>query len=120
MNFIKNNNFVISSLLSLLFISSNALADKQADGSTLAHPCAGCHGTNGMIHDEAFMPLAGMSEETFIKTMMDFRNDKRQSTLMGHVAKGYSEEDIKQMAAFFAQVEITEATQAQVKPEVKK
>ena len=120
MYLIKSKTLITSSLLLLVFLSSNAFADNQADGATLAHPCAGCHGTNGVIENEAFMPLAGLPEEMFIKTMMDFRNDKRHGTLMGHVAKGYSEEEIKLMAKFFAQFEITEATQEQLKPEVKK
>jgi sulfide dehydrogenase cytochrome subunit len=67
----------------------------------MAHTCAGCHGTNGVAGDSAFMPLAGMPSETFIQTMLDFRNDTRPSTLMGHVAKGFTEEDIKAMATFF-------------------
>jgi len=60
-------------------------------GETLAHTCAGCHGTNGTLENDIFMPLAGMPEQEFVKTMLDFRDGARQSTLMGTVANGLSE-----------------------------
>lgn len=70
--------------------------------STMAHSCAACHGTNGQLGDESFAPLAGMPAGQFVKTMIDFREGRRPATLMGHVAKGFSDEDIKGMGAFFA------------------
>jgi sulfide dehydrogenase cytochrome subunit len=70
--------------------------------STMAHSCAACHGTNGQLDDESFAPLAGMPSGQFVKTMIDFREGRRPATLMGHVAKGFSDEDLKGMGAFFA------------------
>ncbi|QTR52083.1 c-type cytochrome [Thiothrix unzii] len=73
-------------------------------GEILAHTCAGCHGTNGTLENEAFMPLAGMPEQEFVKTMLDFRDGARQSTLMGTVANGLSEQQIRDMARYFMEV----------------
>jgi sulfide dehydrogenase cytochrome subunit len=70
--------------------------------STMAHSCAACHGTNGQLGDESFAPLAGMPVGQFVKTMTDFREGRRPTTLMGHVAKGFSDEDFKGMGEFFA------------------
>ena len=70
--------------------------------STMAHSCAACHGTNGQLGDESFAPLAGMPSSQFVKTMIDFREGRRPATLMGHVAQGFSDEDLKGMGAFFA------------------
>ena len=70
--------------------------------STMAHSCAACHGTNGQLGDESFAPLAGMPSGQFVKTMIDFREGRRPATLMGHVARGFSDEDLKGMGAFFA------------------
>ncbi len=70
--------------------------------STTAHSCAACHGTNGQLGDESFAPLAGMPSGQFVKTMIDFREGRRPATLMGHVARGFSDEDLKGMGAFFA------------------
>ena len=76
----------------------------QATGEMMGNTCAGCHGTHGRLKGEAFVPLAGMKESTFIKAMQDFRSGARPATLMGHVARGYSDEQIKAMAEFFAKV----------------
>jgi len=73
-------------------------------GEILAHTCAGCHGTNGVLENEIFMPLAGMPEQEFVKTMLDFRDGTRQSTLMGTVANGLSDEQIRDMARYFMEV----------------
>lgn len=74
-------------------------------GEVMAHSCAACHGTEGRLGDEFFMPLAGMPESQFVRTMQDFRQDKRPSTLMGHVAKGFSDAELKAMAVYFAAVQ---------------
>jgi sulfide dehydrogenase cytochrome subunit len=72
--------------------------------ATMAHSCAACHGTNGQLGDEYFMPLAGMPVQQFVATMTDFREGKRAATLMGHVARGFTDADLKAMGEFFAAV----------------
>ncbi len=81
--------------------SSAPEAAPIAQPAMLAHACAGCHGTNGVLLDSAFMPLAGMPEEVFVRTMIDFREERRPATLMGVVAQGYSDAEIQAMASFF-------------------
>lgn len=70
--------------------------------SVMAHSCAACHGTNGQLGDEFFKPLAGMPVQQFVRTMSDFREGQRQSTLMGHVARGFTDADLQAMGEFFA------------------
>lgn len=72
--------------------------------STMAHSCAACHGTHGQLGDETFMPLAGMPVQQFVRTMTDFREGRRPATLMGHVAKGFTDADLQGMGEFFAAV----------------
>ncbi len=70
-------------------------------GEALAHTCAGCHGTQGRLGDEAFVPLAGMPAAPFVQTMQDFRSGRRPSTLMGHITKGLNDAELQAMAAYF-------------------
>lgn len=79
------------------------------DGAAMAHTCAACHGTEGRLGDEAFMPLAGMPRGLFTRTMQAFRSGHRPSTLMGHVARGFTDADIAAMAAYFESVPNPEA-----------
>ena len=96
----------LSLLASGLFIASPLLvANLQAaevSGEMLAQTCAGCHGTFGKIKDNAFMPLAGMPQATFINSMKEFASGARPGTLMGPLAKGFTEEELKRMADYFA------------------
>lgn len=95
--------FALAMAMSFPLAAANAGAP-QPTGEMMGNTCAGCHGTHGRLVGEAFRPLAGMSEATFIRAMEDFRSGARPATLMGHVAKGYSDEEIKAMAEFFAKV----------------
>lgn len=82
---------------------TGGLALAEPSGEMMAQTCAGCHGTQGRLHQSsAFMPLAGMSEASFVKAMLDFQSGARPSTLMGPIAKGFTEAEIRSMAAYFA------------------
>ena len=89
----------IAALLALL-AAATTQADERAE--IMANTCAGCHGTGGAVENSAFMPLAGLPADVFLQTMIDFRSGKRDSTLMRGVALGYTDEEIKAMAEFFA------------------
>ena len=81
---------------------SPALNPQPVPADVMAHTCAACHGTNGQLGDEYFKPLAGMPVEQFVRTMIDFREGRRPATLMGHVARGFTDADIEAMAQWFA------------------
>jgi len=72
----------------------------------LADTCAGCHGTDGASAGPATPNIAGLSETYFTDTMLAFKSGERPSTVMGRIAKGYPEEEIKLMAGFFAKMPI--------------
>jgi len=74
-------------------------------GEAMAHTCAACHGTFGRLGDESYVPLAGLPAAQFVKTMAAFREGRRPSTLMGLIARGFSESDFRAMGEFFAAVE---------------
>jgi len=90
----------------LVAVGLTGLGTAQAgnvSGEMAAQTCAGCHGTQGYIENSAFMPLAGMSEEHFINAMNAFADGSRPSTLMGTIALGFSDDEIRAMAEYFAQ-----------------
>ncbi len=68
----------------------------------LADTCAGCHGTDGASTGPATPSIAGMSEVYMVDSMKAFKSGERPSTVMGRIAKGYSEEEFKLMASVFA------------------
>ena len=85
----------------------------------LADTCAGCHGTDGASTGPATPSIAGNSEIYMVDTMNAFKSGERPGTIMGRIAKGYSEEEFKLMASVFAKQPIAKTSQkldaAQVK-----
>ena len=89
---------------SALAVTFNPAHAAEPTGEAMAATCAACHGTHGKLGTVEYMPLAGMAEKEFVRAMQDFRSGKRASTLMGHVANGFSDNEIRAMAKYFANV----------------
>ena len=58
------------------------------------------------LKGEHFVPLAGMDEGEFITSMKEFRSHKRPSSIMSHIAEGYSDEEFERMARYFNGIRI--------------
>jgi cytochrome c553 len=75
-------------------------ADLRA-GGYLAANCANCHGTQG--HSPGAMPgLAGLNRGYLVRQMQDFRDGRRNATVMHQLAKGYTDEQFELMGEYFA------------------
>jgi sulfide dehydrogenase cytochrome subunit len=72
--------------------------------SMLGDTCAGCHGPDGASNGPAGPNIAALSETYFTDTMLAFKSGERPGTIMGRIAKGYTEEEIKLMAGYFAKM----------------
>ena len=70
-------------------------------GRDLATTCSGCHGTNG--RSASGMPtIAGLDAAYIVKQMNDFKSGARPATVMQQIAKGYNDEQIAALAAYFS------------------
>jgi len=78
-----------------------AQAQSTMQGRSLAATCANCHGTDGHAMGE-MKPLAGLPAATILVAMNEFKDGRRPATLMHQLAKGYSDEQIGLIAAYFA------------------
>ena len=68
----------------------------------LAAACAICHGTGGHAVTKDVTTLAGIPADHLAKQLRDFRDGKRPATVMHQIAKGYTDQQIDAMAAWFA------------------
>ena len=96
-------NHFCSILVLLLVTTGLCQAVEINRGMMLSHSCAGCHGTDGKSPG-AIPSIEGKSAEFISRSLMEFRDGKRSSTVMGRHAKGYSDEEIKLIAKHFAGV----------------
>jgi len=89
----------VGKILAVLLGSGMLLGATQLQAeptaTMLADTCAGCHGTDGASTGPATPSLAGMSEEYMVESMEAFKSGERPSTVMGRIAKGYSEKEFK-------------------------
>ena len=98
-----DRHFPPAAALSLLLVCSALPATAQDIhlARNLAATCAGCHGTNGQARGD-MKPLAGMPADKLVAMVADFRSGATVATLMHQIAKGYSEEQIRLVAGYFA------------------
>jgi cytochrome c553 len=67
----------------------------------MAATCANCHGTDG--RSVGSVPgLAGLDTGYIVQQMQDFKAGRRPATIMQQLAKGFSDAQIEQVAAYFA------------------
>ena len=90
-------------LVLLFSVAAHANDQQELYTKSLAATCANCHGTNGKsIKDGALPSLAGMKSDELIEQMQAFKSGARPATIMHQIAKGFSDEQIKMLAAYFA------------------
>lgn len=108
----------LAGALALGAISVAIAADEEiplmtgASAEMLANTCAGCHGTLGSSSGPASPTLAGISAAYFVDTMKGYASGDIKSTIMGRIAKGYTEDELKLMAGFFSNKKFTPASQS--------
>jgi cytochrome c553 len=67
----------------------------------LAATCANCHGTNGNARGD-MKSLAGVSAGKIVSALADYKSGNQPATIMHQIAKGYTDEQIQLVAAYFA------------------
>lgn len=86
--------------LALALAPAAALA-QSAPAPLIALPCAGCHGPAGA--GEGSVPrIAGYDREEFVKSWAAFRANERPASIMNRIARGYTDAEVAELAAYFA------------------
>ena len=93
----------LASLGGVAIMTGVAMASSPAragDPQVLAASCSGCH-TSADGLTTAIPRIRGLPEVVFMQAMEGFRTGKRSATVMDRIAKGLTEDEIKQLAAYF-------------------
>lgn len=85
-----------------LLASSGAMAGDPAAGKAKSATCTACHGANGISNNPLWPNLAGQKEQYLIKQLKAFRDGQRQDPAMSPMAKGLSDADIENLAAYYS------------------
>ena len=71
-------------------------------GQTKAGACAACHGLDGNSADPQYPRLAGQHERYIWRQLRLFHSGERQNAIMSGMAAGLSEQDMRDIGAYFA------------------
>lgn len=89
--------------LAALLVGASPAIQAQATlaGRSLAATCTNCHGPSGHSHGEV-ASLAGVPAADILQALAEFKSGQRNATVMHQLAKGYTDEQLRLIAAFFA------------------
>jgi cytochrome c553 len=86
----------------LLLAPPPAAAADAAAGERKAEACAACHGPGGRSEIAEVPSLAGQRSRYIILALYQFRTGRRLSEAMAPFAAGLSDEDLSDLAAYYA------------------
>jgi len=101
----------MSTRWSTLALAAGAMGAMAMSSATFAAPptaamlsnaCAGCHGTHGSSAGPSMPSLAGQDKKVIVDSMKGFKSGERPSTVMGKLAKGFTDADFEAMGDFFS------------------
>ena len=108
--------------IALVLAAAGAALQVQADGDAAAGKgkaavCGACHGADGNSSGAQFPKLAGQNASYIQAQLNNFKSGKRENAIMSGQAKGLSDQDIQDLAAYFSSqtLQVGEAEAGQVK-----
>ena len=90
-----------SIVIATLFLAVTPAA-AQSVTPTGAAACSGCHPKAG-AGATAVAPLAGRPPQEIVEAMQAFRKGERSATVMDRIAKGFSDEETRAIAAWVSE-----------------
>lgn len=81
----------------LVFAGGDAAAGKEK-----SQACASCHGADGNSPSPAFPKLAGQYEDYLLNSLREYKKGDRKNPVMAGMVAGLNDDDLKNLAAFYA------------------
>ncbi|SHJ53048.1 c-type cytochrome [Cycloclasticus pugetii] len=98
------NKMIFTVLLTVVSVSVIAAGDIQA-GKEKSTACAACHGVSGVSASPMFPTIAGQHADYMVHTLKGYQSGLRNDPIMRASVAALTEEDIVDLAAYFASQE---------------
>ncbi len=105
-----------AAVAALLLLALPARAADLAAGQARAEPCAACHGAQGVSDNPAIPSLAGQRDQFLQWQLVFFRSGRRANEIMGPMAADLSDEDVRNLGAYFASLPRGQAQDSEADP----
>ncbi|HLR17197.1 MAG TPA: c-type cytochrome [Alcanivoracaceae bacterium] len=93
----------LAALLIAGLFASNAIAAGNIEaGKTKSATCAACHSVDGNSPSSAFPKIAGQGAPYMVKQLKDYKAGVREDATMFGMTAALSEQDMEDLAAYFA------------------
>ena len=79
-------------------------AQEISRAAIIATTCYTCHGTYG-ASPGSIPPINDISADRMVSILQGYRSGQRVSTVMGRHASGYTEDEIKEVAQYFGNLQ---------------
>jgi len=89
----------LAAAIGLASIAAAVVAAAEPPAGAAA--CSGCHPSSARVASPV-PRLAGLDRAAIAKAMQDFRSGQRPATVMDRIAKGFTDEEIQAIAAWYA------------------
>jgi cytochrome subunit of sulfide dehydrogenase len=99
--FLRMKGLPLPGALIALLLTGAAFADDATVNRLLAAQCAQCHGTNGYALGD-MDELAGESAKDLYEDLTDMKGEDRPEDIMDHQALGYTDDQIRRIASYYA------------------
>ncbi len=91
--------WALAAVIGCASIAAAAVASAEPPAGAAA--CSGCHPASTRV--TSLVPrLAGLDRPVIVRAMEDFRSGKRFATVMDRIAKGFTDDEIQAIAAWYA------------------
>jgi cytochrome c553 len=92
----------------LLLLASNAFAAGNVTaGRQKALQCQTCHGLDGLSKMPESPNIAGNPEQYLVRQLNAFRKGERKNEMMSVVVQQLSDQDVADLSAYYAAIEVT-------------
>jgi cytochrome c553 len=89
----------VAAAIGLASIATAAAASAEPPAGAAA--CSGCHPSSARIASPV-PRLAGLERAAIVRAMQEFRSGQRVATVMDRIARGFTDDEIQAIAAWYA------------------
>ena len=89
----------VAAAIGLVSIAAALVAAAEPPAGAAA--CSGCHPTSSRVTSPV-PRLIGLDRAAIARAMQDFRSGQRAGTIMDRIAKGFTDDEIQAIAAWYA------------------